>query len=282
MRKIGPGGALLAVSVAGLAGLSLIHGNFAPLVDPFPWPPAWTYGLGALLLAACGGLLLTRTVAASATIIAAYAGAWAMACVPPIFHDPLSVGSWYGFSEAVSLLVSVGTLYALDRRRDPGAATTALTSDRALRGGRILFGAACLVYGFAHFAYATYSLPFVPTWLPARMPLVYLTGACHIAAGAGLILGVLPRLAATLEAIMIILFGALVWLPSHFAHPVPAWAGSPQNQWTETLVNFVLAAVAWLIASSLSGPQPQGTKAHPNSSGQDLGQVAKSIEELDK
>lgn len=251
MWKIGLGGALFAASVAGLAGLSLLYGNFAPLLDPFPWPKAWTYGLGALLMAACAGLLLARTVAASAIIIAAYAVAWAMVCVRPILHAPLSVGSWYGFSEAVSLLVGVSTLYALYRRRDHAAATQACTSDRALRMGRILFGAACVVYGIAHFAYAAYSLPFVPTWLPARMPLVYLTGACHTAAGAGLILGVLPRLAATLETIMIILFGVLVWLPTHFAQPVPKWAGSPQNQWSETLVNFALAAVAWLIADSL-------------------------------
>jgi uncharacterized membrane protein len=259
MQKTGLSGALFAASVAGLAGLSFLYGNFAPLLDPFPWPKAWTYGLGVLLVAACVGLLLTRAVAASAIIIAAYAVAWAMACVRPILHAPLSVGSWYGFSEALSLLVGVWTLYALHRRHDHAAATKALTSDRALRVGRILFGAACLVYGIAHFAYAAYSLAFVPTWLPARMPLVYLTGACHTAAGAALILGVLPRLAATLEAIIIILFGVLVWLPSHFAHPVPKWAGSPQNQWSETLLNFVLAAVAWLIADSLRGTQTPGT-----------------------
>ncbi len=252
MREIGLAGALFATSAGGLAGLSFLYGNFEPLLDPFPWPKAWTYGLGALLVAACGGLLLTRTATASAIIIAACAIAWAMVRVRPILHAPLSVGSWYGFSEAVSSLVGVWTLYALHQRLDHAATIKALTSDRALRVGRILFGASCLVYGIAHFAYVAYSLPFVPTWLPARMPLLYLTGACHIAAGAGLILGVLPRLAATLEAIMIILFGLLVWVPSLFAHPVPKWAGSPHNQWSETLLNFVLAAVAWLIADSLS------------------------------
>jgi len=194
MQKTGLSGALFAASVAGLAGLSFLYGNFAPLLDPFPWPKAWTYGLGVLLVAACVGLFLTRAVAVSAIIIAAYAVAWAMVGVRPIFQAPLSVGSWYGFSEALSLLVGVWTLYALHRRRDHAVATKPLTSDRALRVGRILFGAACLVYGIAHFAYAAYSLPFVPTWLPERMPLVYLTGACHTAAGAALILGVLPRL----------------------------------------------------------------------------------------
>ncbi|HWA86268.1 MAG TPA: hypothetical protein VG710_08610 [Opitutus sp.] len=253
MRKIGLGGALFAASLAGLAGLSLLYGNFAPLLAPLPGPKSWSYGLGALLVAACGGLFPTRTVGASAIIIAACAVAWAMAGLGPILHAPLSIGSWYGLSEAMSVLVGVWTLYALHCRRDPAAAPAGLASDRALRVGRILFGGSCLVYGFAHFAYVAYSLPFVPTWLPGRLPLLYLTGACHIAAGAGLILGVLPWLAATLEAVMIILFGVLVWLPSFFAHPVPKWAGSPHNQWSETLLNFVLSAVAWLIAESLGG-----------------------------
>ncbi len=251
MRKIGPSEALFAISLAGLAGLSFVYGNFAPLIGPLPWPGGWTYGLGAILAAACAGLFLTRTVAASAAAIAVVAVAWATARTPPIAHAPLSVGSWYGFSEAVSLLAGVWTLYALYRRREHPTAAAALAGDCALRSGRALFGGACLVYGIAHFAYAAYSLPFVPTWLPARMPLVYLTGACHAAAGAGLILGVLPRLAAALEALMIVLFGFMVWLPSHFAHPAPKWAGSPHNQWSETFMNFLLAAVAWLIADSL-------------------------------
>ncbi len=251
MRRIGLSEALFAISLAGLAGLGVVYGNYAPLLGPLPWPRGLACGLGAVLVAACAGLFLTRTVAASAIAIALCAVAWAMAGTPPIVHAPLSVGSWYGFGEAVSLLAGVWTLYALHRRRDHPAAATALTGDRALRAGRVLFGGACLVYGLAHFAYAKYSLPFVPAWLPARMPLVYLTGACHAAAGAGLILGVRPRLAAALEAAMIVLFGFLVWLPSHFAHPAPPWAGSTQNQWSETFLNFLLAAVAWIIADSL-------------------------------
>lgn len=250
MRRIGLAGALFTASVAGLAALSLVYGNFAPLLDPFAWPKAWTYGLGVLLLAACAGLLWKATVAGSTIIVAACAAAWAVMRVPPILHAPLSVGSWYGFSEAVSVLVGVWTLYALGRRFDQGAGDMALASDGALRAGRILLGGACLVWGIAHFAYAAYSFLFVPAWFPERMALVYLTGACHAAAGIALILGILPRLAAGLEAIMIGLFGVLVWLPTYFAHPAPKWAGSPQNQWSETFLNFALAAVAWLIADS--------------------------------
>lgn len=250
MRKIEWSKALFAISLAGLGGLSLIYGNFAPLVSALSWPTACTYGLGTILVAACAGLFLTRTAAASAMVIAVCAVAWAAMGIPPIVHAPLSVGSWYGISEAVSVLVGVWTLHALHARGEHAHAAV-LSGDGALRLGRTLFGAACLVYGIAHFAYVAYSLPFVPNWLPVRLPLLYLTGACHVAAGVGLILGVLPRLAAALEAIMILLFGILVWLPSYFADPTPKWAGTPHNQWSETFLNFLLAAVAWIIADSI-------------------------------
>jgi len=252
MLKIGFGDALFAAPVAGVAVLSLVYGNFVPLLDPLHWPKVIIFALGLVLLATSFGLLFGRTLAASAITIAVAASAWALARTSPIVQAPLSIGSWYGFSEAMSMLVGVWTLYALHRRRNHAGKLAPLTSDIALRVARGLFGAACLVYGIAHFAYAAYSLPFVPTWLPARVPFLYATGIFHAAAGAGLVLGILPRLAARLEATMIILFGVLVWLPSYFANPTPKWAGNLQNQWSETIVTFLLAGVACLIAESLS------------------------------
>jgi uncharacterized membrane protein YphA (DoxX/SURF4 family) len=252
MRKIGFGDALFAAPVAGVAVLSLVYGNFVPLLDPFPGPKVIIFALGLLLLATSIGLLFERTLAASAITIAMYATTWALVRTSPIVQAPQSIGSWYGFCEGVSMLAGVWTLYAFHRRHNHAGMVAPLTSDIALRVARGLFGAACLEYGIAHFAYAAYSLPFVPTWLPARVPLLYATGIFHAAAGAGLILGIQPRLAARLEATMIILFGVLVWLPSYFANPTPKWAGNLQNQCSETILTFLLAGVACLIAESLS------------------------------
>ena len=91
----------------------------------------------------------------------------------------------------------------------------------------------------------------VPSWLPGPLGFAYFTGAGHVAAGIAVIVGILPRLAATLEAIMMSLFGLLVWMPSLFAQPTPKWATPPLNQWTEIAVNVLLAASAWIAADSL-------------------------------
>jgi uncharacterized membrane protein len=267
MRISGIGHVLFGVSVAGVAILSLVYGNFAPEVEPMPavlpWPALWPYVLGAILLAASAGLLLARTALASAIVIGVYESFWALSRAHPIFSKPLDVGSWYGFWEAMGPLMGAWILYALMRRTYGTPAVTVMTGDGALRVARILFGAACVVYGAAHFAYAAYTAKMVPAWLPSRTGIVYLTGACHAAAGFGLLLGILPRLAATLEAAMIALFGVLVWFPSFFAHPVPDWASTMQNRWSETFVNFLLAAAAWIVATSLrSAPWGFASRKH--------------------
>jgi uncharacterized membrane protein YphA (DoxX/SURF4 family) len=255
MRVSGFGHVLFGFAVAGLAILSLVYGNFAPIFEPFPtlfpWREVWAFGLGAVLLAASAGLFFTRTALVSAVTIGVYESVWAMARLRPLWLKPLIVGSWYGIAEALGPLLGTWILYALLRRQNGTSQVTVMTGDRALRAARILFGAACVEYGAAHFAYAAYTATMVPAWLPAQTGLVYLTGACHAAAGLGLLVGVLPRLAATLEAIMMSIFGVLVWLPSFFARPLPDWAPSAQIQWSETLLTFLLAGSAWIVATSL-------------------------------
>ena len=270
MRISGFGHALFGVAVAGLAILSLVYGNFAPILEPapalLPRPEVWLYGSGAILLAASAGLFFVRTALASAMIIGVYESVWAVARARPVLLKPLSVGSWYGLGEALGPLVGAWILYAALRRQNDAHAATVMTGDRALHVARVLFGAACLGYGAAHFAYAAYTAAMVPAWLPCRTALVYFTGACHAAAGFGLLVGVLPRLAATLEAIMLSLFGVAVWLPSFFARPVPDWASSTQIQWSEILVTFLLAASAWIVASSLRSTPWGFSRAAPGGS----------------
>jgi uncharacterized membrane protein YphA (DoxX/SURF4 family) len=255
MRISGFGHVLFGIAVAGLAILILMYGNFAPILEPFPawipWPGIWTYGSGAILLAASAGLFFARTASVSAMVIGAYESVWVLVRARPVLLKPMIVGSWYGLGEALGPLLGAWILYAMLRRQYGAPEVPVMTGDRALHVARVLFGASCVTYGAAHFAYATYTATMVPAWLPGRMGIVYLTGACHAAAGLGLLFGVLPRLAATLEATMLSLFGILVWLPSFFAQPVPEWAPSRQIQWSETFLTFLLAASAWIVAAWL-------------------------------
>jgi uncharacterized membrane protein len=201
-------------------------------------------------LAASIGLCFPRTALPSALTIGAYQAVLAAINVPPILTKPLSVVSWYGFCEALTSLLGAWILYVMLRWQSRGSEMP-IASERAVRAARVLFGLTCVFYGWSHFAYADYTASLVPTWLPDGLGFAYFTGLGHIAAGIGIMVGILPRLAATLEAIMMSLFGLLVWVPSLLAQPRPKWAGTPQNQWSELLVTLLLAASAWIVADSL-------------------------------
>ncbi|MGA2779881.1 MAG: hypothetical protein ABSF94_20175 [Steroidobacteraceae bacterium] len=161
----------------------------------------------------------------------------------------------------MTALVGAWILYAMLRRESPVSGIP-IASERSVRVAQILFGLTCVFYGSSHFVYADYTAGMVPALLPNRLAFAYLTGLGHVAAGIGIIVGILPGLAATLEAIMMSLFGLLVWVPSFFVQPRPQWATPPQNQWSELVVNLVLAASACVVAISLrNGPRGFGARS---------------------
>lgn len=252
MRSVRLGQVLLAIAAASLAVWSLAYRHFALQSVPtwFPWQDAWVYGSALILLAAAVGLCVARTALASALVIGAYMAVGAVSSVPLIFSQPLNVGAWYPFCEALTTLVGAWLLYVLLHRESRGAKTP-LGGEGAVYTAQALFGLTCVFYGWSHFTYADYTASMVPTWLPGHLPFTYFTGVGHIAAGVAIIVGILPGLAATLEATMMSLFGLLVWVPSFFAHPRPAWAAVPARQWSELVANTLLAAAAWIVAISI-------------------------------
>jgi uncharacterized membrane protein len=254
MRIVGSSRGLFALASASLAVLSLSYGDLAPIGQSLPawipWRETWLYGSALLVLAASAGVCFARTALPSAWTIGAYLAVWAATCALRVVSKPLSVDAWYPFCEALTSLVGAWILYVVLRWQSRGSEMP-IAGERAVRAAQVLFGLTCVFYGWSHFAYADYTASMVPAWLPARLGFAYFTGLGHIVAGIGISVAILPRLAATLEAIMMSSFGLLVWVPSFLAQPRPAWATPPQNQWSELVVTLMLAAAAWMVATSM-------------------------------
>lgn len=98
-----------------------------------------------------------------------------------------------------------------------------LKSAKGLMTARLLFGIACLIFGLSHFLYADFTAQMVPAFLPYHLPLAYITRAGHFAVGLALISGILARLAAVCEAIMMSLFVVLVHIPMVVTRRRPIW-----------------------------------------------------------
>jgi uncharacterized membrane protein len=254
MRLAGSGVRWFAIATAGLAIVGLSFHGFAPLWQPLPawlpWHDIWVDACGLLLLAASVGLCFRRTLAASVLVIAVYCATWAVTRAVAVVHTPLSFGAWYGVFEALAPFVAALMLGAR-------------LGQQALRVAQVLFGVTCVVFGAAHFVYADFTASMVPGWLPGHLGLAYFTGLGHMAAGVGIATGILPRLAARLEALMMSLFGLLVWVPTLFARSPPQWATPPQNQWSELVLTLLLAVSALIVATSLRTQDGGGISAKP-------------------
>jgi len=85
---------------------------------------------------------------------------------------------------------------------------------------------------------------FVPKWMPFPLGWTYLTGAASLAAAAGMLCGIYPRLAANLEAAMLWIITLLVWVPRVFSMP------RDEGNWSELAISAAIASGVWLVAES--------------------------------
>jgi uncharacterized membrane protein len=247
MQRIDFGRILFGLGFAGLGVLSLAFSKFALQWQPVPsWLPQWlSYANGAVLLAGGIGVLLPRRWAAIFGLaLLIYLAFWVVVQAINDIAHPLNVGANLALFEDLALMCGAWIAYAA--LADDGIPF--LKEASGLMTARILFGIACLIFGLSHFLYADFTAQMVPAFLPLHLPLAYITGAGHIAAGLALISGVLPRLAAVCEAAMMSLFLVLVHIPMVAAPPPPNMA---QLFWTMLCVAGALSGSAWLLAASL-------------------------------
>jgi uncharacterized membrane protein len=239
LRRIGVGHLLFALSFAVIGAISLGARDFLLYQQPVPQGLPWRQILAcisaALMLAPGVGLLFPSTARRSALILTAFVALWVMALqIPRALAHPLVEGNWLGVGEDSSL-VAGGWLICC---------ATAGRSDSSVRIARILFGLALVPIGLSHFVYLQDAVGLVPTWMPLRAPLTALGGAGHIAAGLAIAFGVVPRLAAMLEAIMESLFTLICWVSAVIATP------ANRQDWVNLCISTALSAAAWVVAES--------------------------------
>ena len=157
-----------------------------------------------------------------------------------------SEGAWSSVGERTELFAGVWILAIILARAQKRATLARFTDDRALRVARMVFGFALIPVGLSHLVYPD-AVSFVLAWLPFRMFWLDATGSGHIAAGVALVVSVLPRLAAVMEAAMMTSFVLLVHVPRVFASP------HSRMEWTMLCIATAFSGAAWSTARSYSG-----------------------------
>jgi len=237
MRAAKLGRILFAAGIGGIGVVNLVCADFALQWQPVPfWVPAHEVlaVISGILLIACGiGLLLPRRARLAAIVTAAYVLSWVVLLqIPQVAADPATVVVWLPLCEDVALMC--GAVLFLSLREGV---------TRAVRIGRFVFGLCCVVFGLSHFVYPAFTAATMPAWLPEREILAYATGGVSIAAGAGIMLAILPRPAATAQAVMMSILVVLVNAAGVAETP-------DRSQWTLLVVALALTGVAWLVAAT--------------------------------
>ena len=251
-----PDRVFFALGLIGLGVVSLVYGDFALQWQPVPaWVPGRTllaYLSGAVLILGGAGLLSRRTAALSSAVVFVYSLLWVLLLkVPHVVVAPQLEFNWLGLGEIAVILAGAWVLFAAEPRGEMESSRLKFaTGEAGMRMAQLLFGVALIPVGLSHFVYAKETIGFVPAWLPFRPGWAYLTGAGHIAAGLGVLVGFVPRLAALLEAGMIGVFTALVWVPLLVTAP------ASQLNWTGFLISWTIAAAAWVVAGSFKSKLP--------------------------
>lgn len=239
---------VFAITLIGLGMIGLIGSGFGPGWEPVPESMPARQGLAYLsdlVYLACGvGLLLRPTAKLAARVLFVSLLLWLVALrLPWLVVDP-QVNTWWPASSTSIILAAAWMIYASLADDGDGRSQGFAAGETGVRVGKIMFGLGLIPIGLAHFLYLEATAPLVPEWLIWPVFWSYFTGAAFIAAGLGVIFGILPRLAAALVTLQLFLLTFVVWTPRIIAGTMSAF------QWNEFVVSILLTACAWVVAAS--------------------------------
>jgi len=245
-RIKGAGRFVFAATMIGVGILGLIKGDFTVIWQPVPRGiPArevLAYLCAFVSLFAGAGLLWRRTSAFAAVVLLTFLVVWFLLWRLRLFFvAPLIQSSW-SCGETAVMAGAVCVLFAEFAagwfRQRLGFAT----GDKGVRLATVLYGLGLIPFGYAHFANVKGTADLVPGWLPWHLFWAYLTGVTFIAAGLAIGIGLFARLAASLSALQMGMFGLLVWVPIVVRGSINPF------QLGEFITTLVLTAAAWVVS----------------------------------
>jgi hypothetical protein len=225
-------------------GLSVLACGLVTLV----WHvSALSYVVGVAQVVGSVAILFGRTARIGAILIGA---AWLILCllsVPQMIANPRVYASWgnffYPFSLATGAAVVVARFTPSSNQRTVG------------RIASVLFGICIVSFGIEQVEFLARTASLVPTWIPpSQMFWAIATCVPFALAAIALLINRFALLATQLFALMMLLFGILVWIPILFADP------HTRSNWVEGVETFATAGAAWILADLLAELEHAGDR----------------------
>jgi|SRR5580658_583474 uncharacterized membrane protein len=238
-----------AAAMIGMGIVTLVCGHsvewWQPIPKAMPGRDLVIYLCAAVLIATGVGLLLRASVALACRFLLPFLLLWLVLLkLPGLLLHPQVIVRWESFGETLALSAGAWCLFAAYARGSAPGRLRFAVDESGIRIARLLLIAALPMFGLAHFAYADLTASLVPKWMHFPLGWTYLTGAASLAAAAGMLFSIYPRLAANLEAVMLWIFTLFVWVPRVIASP------KDQDTVAEFFLSWAIAAAAWLVADT--------------------------------
>jgi hypothetical protein len=193
------------------------------------------------LIAGGVGIVFPRIVGAASSVLVVVYALFALACVPGIVAAPKVFGQYDGFFEQFCLLCGALALYAVTAASSARSATLRVVA-------RLGLGLCMVSFTLAQIIYLGVTVSLVPKWIPPnQMFWAVLTTVAFALAAIAMLINIRARLAMRLMAVMLVIFGVLVWIPLLVAHP------EAHGNWSEFALNFLIAGATWMVADAQSG-----------------------------
>jgi hypothetical protein len=201
--------------------------------------PFGTIIMGFLAIAQIAGglgMLVPRTVRLASIVLGIVYAIFSLACIPGMIAAPTAYVQYGSFFEEFCLVCGAIAAYAAS---EPNAARAAALG----RVARIGLGLCATSFAVAQKVYLHFTATLVPTWIPPNQLFwAILTTIAFAFAAVAILINFQARLAMRLMALMVALFGVLVWIPILIAHP------EAHVNWAEFALTFLIAGAAAMVA----------------------------------
>ncbi len=211
---------VFGAATCGFGLIVLLWHNAAPLL------------YAAAVLQIAGGLALQfrPSAKAGAVLVGLVYLFFALRCMPGILAAPRICDRWGNLFEQLALVTGAVIIYP-----------------RYAPLSRVLFGLCTASFSLEQAFYLGNTSSLVPKWIPPSPAFwAVATTIAFALAAVALLTNARAVLAAGLLALMLAMFGFVVWIPLLAADP------RSQFSWSETIETFAIAAVALMLAGLLA------------------------------
>jgi uncharacterized membrane protein len=181
------------------------------------------------------GILFQRTTRSASIVLGIVYLLFSVVCIAGVIAKPTVYATYGSFFEQFCLVCGAVAVYA----------ATEVNAARAVALGRVArlgLGLCAISFTLGQIFYLRFTAKLVPTRIPPSQTFwAILTTVAFALAAIAILINRQARLAVRLMALMLTLFGILVWMPLLIAHP------KAHGNWSEFALTFLIAGATWTV-----------------------------------